>query len=140
MSDKNTGLFKKYEVVKLSNPGKEIDAIVLEFDDPIARVGIEAWRAEMAKNGYIECSNDVGERLHRYGHVSKISHFDYERQVSPLEKENTELKSELDKRDARIEKLEEFKEKILHAYRGHDICAMAHWIKATLDKELTQGE
>lgn len=49
------------------------------------------------------------------------------------------MQSELDKRDARIEKLEEFKENILHAYRGHDICAMAHWIKATLEKELTQG-
>ena len=42
MSDKNEGLIRKYEVTKLSNPTKKIDAIVLEFDDPIARVGMAA--------------------------------------------------------------------------------------------------
>lgn len=66
MSDKSAGLEKRYEVVKLSNPEKVVDAIVLEFDDPIARIGILAWVQEMRLKGYDECANDVVDKLSRY--------------------------------------------------------------------------
>lgn len=57
--DKDKGLYKKYEVTKLNNPTKKLDCIVLEFDDPIARVGIRAWADAMAKNGYYACATEV---------------------------------------------------------------------------------
>jgi hypothetical protein len=57
------GLYKKYHVVKLSNPSKVIDAIVLEFDDAIARVGIAAWAHQMKKLGYEQVYLDTIEKL-----------------------------------------------------------------------------
>jgi hypothetical protein len=57
------GLFKKYEVTKLSNPEKKVDAIVLEFDDPIARVGIAAWAHQMKNMGYEQVYLDIMEKL-----------------------------------------------------------------------------
>ncbi len=62
MSDAK-GLFKKYEVRKLSNPTKKIDSIVLEFDDPIARVGIRAWAEEMKRQGFEQVYEDVMKKL-----------------------------------------------------------------------------
>lgn len=66
MSDKNKGLYKKYHVTKLSNPNEDIDAIVLEFKDQIAREGITAWAEEMKKNGYEEVYTDVMKKLKGY--------------------------------------------------------------------------
>jgi hypothetical protein len=48
---KQEGLVKKFEVTKLSNPEKKLDCIVLEFDDPIARRGIQAWAEAMLEAG-----------------------------------------------------------------------------------------
>jgi len=59
MSDKEKGIFHKYDVIKISNPEKAISCIVLEFDDPIARVGIRAWAAEMEKNGYLKAADQA---------------------------------------------------------------------------------
>lgn len=63
---KNIGLFKKYEVKKLSNPEKELDCVVLEFDDPIARQALEFWAELMRKNGYSEVHKDTIEKLWQY--------------------------------------------------------------------------
>lgn len=103
MSDKKEGFFNKYTVRKNGNASKKIDAVVLEFDDPIARVGIDAWRIEMLKNGYIECSNSVGARLHHYGHVTK---------TPQLEAENAKLKKENARLTERIEEMEYYIPKI----------------------------
>lgn len=64
---KGVGLFKKYSVTKISNPEKDVDAIVLEFDDPIARVGIIAWAEEMYKNGYQQVHADIISKLDLMG-------------------------------------------------------------------------
>jgi hypothetical protein len=40
MNSKTKGILPNFEIKKISNPTKKIDAIVLEFDDPIARSGI----------------------------------------------------------------------------------------------------
>ncbi len=66
MREQNKGLYQKYEVKKLTNPAKEIDCIVLEFDDPIARIGIAAWADEMERFGYISAANDAREKLTEY--------------------------------------------------------------------------
>ena len=60
---KTVGLYKKYEVKKISNPKKFIDSIVLEFDDPIARVGIKAWADEMGKQGFVFCADMTRAKL-----------------------------------------------------------------------------
>lgn len=63
---KNKGLFQKYYIEKISNPEKQIDAIVLEFDDPIAREGIWSWAIEMRNNGYYKCYSDTIDKLNSY--------------------------------------------------------------------------
>jgi hypothetical protein len=60
------GLFQKYEVKKLSNPDKNLDCIVLEFDDPIARVAIQAWAEEMLGKGHRQVYEDVMKKLTIY--------------------------------------------------------------------------
>lgn len=61
--NKKFGIYKKYEVTKISNPEKKIDCIVMEFDDPIARVAIEVWADEMAQKGYLAVAKDVYRKL-----------------------------------------------------------------------------
>ena len=64
MSDKDNGLYKKYDVKKLSNPNKFVDCMVLEFDDPVARVGLAAY-AEAAHNaGYKTLAADIRGKLY----------------------------------------------------------------------------
>ena len=63
MSDKNLGIYKKYDVTKISNPTKKMDCIVLEFDDPIARVALRKWAEEMIANGYLKCGEETIEKL-----------------------------------------------------------------------------
>lgn len=63
--EQQRGLYKKYEVVKTHNPTKKIDCIVLEFDDPISRVGIKAWAREMLKAGYIQVAMDTEAKLRK---------------------------------------------------------------------------
>lgn len=60
---KHRGLFQKYEVKKLTNPAKDMDCIVLEFDDPISRVGIKSFADECKENGYIQLAKDIEEHL-----------------------------------------------------------------------------
>lgn len=60
---KGLGLFKKYSVTKINNPDKSVDAIVLEFDDPIARKAIRYWGKVMGENGYEQVEYDVNQKL-----------------------------------------------------------------------------
>lgn len=64
--DRDKGLYQKYKVKKISNPKKQIDAIVLEFDDPIARVAIKAWADEMYKNGFHVCASETLSKCEAY--------------------------------------------------------------------------
>lgn len=59
------GLFQKFKVSKIGS-NKQVDAIVLEFDDKIGRVGIHAWALEMRNQGYEKVATDVFEKLYRY--------------------------------------------------------------------------
>jgi len=43
------GLEKKFHVVKLATPNIRVDAIVLEFENPIARKSIFHWAVEMKR-------------------------------------------------------------------------------------------
>jgi len=62
----DTGLYKKYQVTKLARPLEEIDAIVLEFKDPIARDGILQWAESMRLAGYTKVHDDVIDKVDRY--------------------------------------------------------------------------
>lgn len=72
---KAKGLETRYHVKKLGNLDKKIDCIVLEFDDPIARVGIKAWIKEMRAQGFERVYEDVIEKLKPYGAKSKVYFF-----------------------------------------------------------------
>lgn len=72
---KAKGLESRYHVKKLGNLDKKIDCIVLEFDDPIARVGIKAWIKEMRAQGFERVYEDVIEKLKPYGAKSKVYFF-----------------------------------------------------------------
>lgn len=60
------GLFKKYSITKISNPDKEIDGIVLEFDDPIARAALFKWAKIMKSEGYVKVHDDVIRKLNEH--------------------------------------------------------------------------
>lgn len=68
---KDKGLYQKYKVTKISNPKKKITAVVLEFDDPIARVGIKAWAKELGKKGYVHCASDVLRKCEKFESVEQ---------------------------------------------------------------------
>ncbi len=52
-------LEKRFEIKKLTNPGKQVKAIVLEFDDPIAQVAIMFWTKLMFQAGYKQVAMDT---------------------------------------------------------------------------------
>lgn len=63
MNEKEKGLFKKYDVVKMTNPSKKVDAIVLEFDDKLSHDAIWEWACTMWDNGYKQLYNDTVTKL-----------------------------------------------------------------------------
>jgi hypothetical protein len=67
---KKEGLYTKYHVEKIGRPDEKLDCIVLEFDDPIARVGIQAWASEMNERGYHKCAAEVFAKLLRLQEAS----------------------------------------------------------------------
>lgn len=73
MEDKSRGLYKKYEVKKVGSPKKQVDAIVLEFDDPIARKGIEAWAVEMRYRGFEKVYAEAMFKLKYYEATTSLS-------------------------------------------------------------------
>lgn len=60
------GLYRKYEVKKLTNPSKKVDAIVLEWDDPRARVGILAWAEQMRRDGFEQVYQDTMAKMKQF--------------------------------------------------------------------------
>lgn len=60
---KDKGLEDRYEVVKRTNPNKQLDCIVLEFDDKIAREAIAFWALKMREHGYECVYQDVKQKL-----------------------------------------------------------------------------
>lgn len=66
LNDVENGLYKKYEVTKLSNPEKEIDAIVLEFDDELSRHGIKEFARVAALKGYPKLAHDLFQKCKDY--------------------------------------------------------------------------
>ena len=59
MSEKNKGLYHKYDVFKAGTNQRVSDCIVLKFDDPIAENAIRAWALSMRANGYSQVADDV---------------------------------------------------------------------------------
>ena len=70
--EKSKGLYQKYVVKKINNPDKEIDCVVLEFDDPIARDGIWAWCGAMKRNGFVKCAEDTMKKLDSYRDTTSL--------------------------------------------------------------------
>ena len=61
-NNKQKGFYKKYNVERFD--GKPIKScIVLEFDDPNARVGIAAFSTAVRADGYIKLANDLDDLL-----------------------------------------------------------------------------
>ena len=63
---KDIGLFKKYEVKKISNPDKKVDGIVLEFDDELSRKAIRQVAMVMFLWGYSELASDLLDKCDEY--------------------------------------------------------------------------
>lgn len=62
---KTRGLYRKYNVERTD--GKPVkEAIVLEFDDPSARVGIRAWVEAVRQDGYGELAEDTIHLLREF--------------------------------------------------------------------------
>lgn len=60
--DKERGLYDKYHVTRLD--GKPVGAcIILEFKDPLARIGIAAWAKAVRDAGYVELAENVTAML-----------------------------------------------------------------------------
>ena len=80
---KDTGLFKKYEVTKISNPTKEVDAIVLEFDDVLSRTALRKYSSILRNAGYMELANDIVTKCNKYDiQQNTIS---YENTTAPID-------------------------------------------------------
>lgn len=62
----NDGLFQKYEVIKLNNPSKKVDGIVLEFDDPNSVNAILVWAKDMENIGLIQLAEDIRNKIKSY--------------------------------------------------------------------------
>lgn len=69
LTEKNRGLYKKWEVTKLTNPTKKVDCIVLEFDDPIACKGIEAFARACQDAGYEALYRDLMMKLGKWSNL-----------------------------------------------------------------------
>lgn len=71
MNNREEKLESRFLVTKLTNPDKKVDGIVLEFDDPVARVGIRAWAKAMRSRGYEQVYQDIREKLTNYPSVQE---------------------------------------------------------------------
>lgn len=62
---KERGLYQKYIVEKIDSD-EPVDAVVLEFKDPIARMAIQSWACKMYEAGYINLYYDIQNKLDAY--------------------------------------------------------------------------
>ena len=66
MGDKSKGLFGKYIVDRVDGKPIKEGAIVLEWTDPNARVGIEAFSKKVREEGYTLLADDLDRKLETY--------------------------------------------------------------------------
>lgn len=66
MGDKNFGLYGKYRVERFDGKPITEGAIVLEWKDPNARAGIEAFSKKVREEGYELLANDLDKKLDSY--------------------------------------------------------------------------
>lgn len=78
MNDKTRGLFGKYKVEKITNPKKELDCIVLEFDDPNSREGIIAFAEAVRRDGYRKLHDDIMAKIKFYTQANLIRNVTFE--------------------------------------------------------------
>lgn len=102
MTSKSQGLMPKYEVKKLTNPSKELDCIVLEFDDPIARFAIKAFASRCAQEGYDQLARDIIFKLEKY--CDSREWLDLTNGGNALSRENKKLKDEVGHLQGLLEK------------------------------------
>ena len=77
---KDRGLYKKYQVTKLTNPEKNIDAIVLEFDDKLSRVALIEYAKILSDNGYSYLASDILCKVEEYNEkeIEEVEEIKYE--------------------------------------------------------------
>lgn len=66
MGDKTRGLFGKYIVDRVDGKSIIEGAIVLEWKDPNARVGIKAFSEKVREEGYTLLADDLDKKLDEY--------------------------------------------------------------------------
>lgn len=59
MNSKSKGILPNFEIKKISHPTKKIDAVVLEFDDAIARDSIIMYINSLRCAGYIKFADEL---------------------------------------------------------------------------------
>lgn len=63
MGNKNTGLYNKYTVRRNDLKDIPLGCVVLEWKDPLARMGIRAFSTAVRLAGYIRLADDLDARL-----------------------------------------------------------------------------
>ena len=76
MGDRSTGLHQKYVVERTDGKPIEHGCIVLEWDDPNARVGIRAFAEAVREDGYLSLADDLDRVLASWEPVSNESVLD----------------------------------------------------------------
>jgi hypothetical protein len=67
-NDRTTGLTEKYAVARHDGKPLKDGAIVMEWGDPNARVGIAAYSRAVREDGYEALADDLDNRLAHYGY------------------------------------------------------------------------
>jgi len=71
MNEQEKGFYKKYNVTKVSKPQEQIDALVLEFGDPMAHEPIHKWASKMLEAGFPQVHHDVMRKLAEWGYNTR---------------------------------------------------------------------
>lgn len=69
LEEKHRGLYGKYHVERVDKKPMNHGCIVLEWNDPAARRGIEAFAEAVRDKGYLQLADDLESRLEAYGPV-----------------------------------------------------------------------
>lgn len=69
---KETGLEKRFSVLDLDDVFRPVDAIVLEWSDPLAREGIAAWALAVRAAGYDSLFIDLRDKLAIYSDTRSV--------------------------------------------------------------------
>ena len=66
--DKQDYLYRKYSVKKLTDPTKDLDCMVLEWDDFHARVALKTYADSVNLAGRSGLAKDIYKKLEQYGY------------------------------------------------------------------------